>query len=323
VRILFVKTSSLGDVVHNCPAVSDVARAHPQASIDWLVEESFVPIARRHRAVRRVIPVAWRRWRQALWKPSVWAEIRAFRAALARERYDAVIDTQGLVKSALVARMAHGARHHGFDGASAREPLAARFYDRTHAVDRSLHAVERNRALAAAALEDRVESGCDYGLRVDQVAAAAALSVDGLRAPYCVLLTMTSRDDKLWPEDRWGALLQSLAQRGMQCVLPWGSEAESARAQRLARAAPGCLVPPRLSIDALAQLMHSARAVVGVDTGLSHLAVAMGASTVGLYCATDPVLTGLYGSNCAINLGAPAAPPRVEAVVEALDALWR
>src|SRR3954467_4702685 len=136
-RILFVKTSSLGDVVHNCPAVSDAARAIPGAEIDWVVEEPFAQVAKMHASVRRVITVAVRRWRSALWNPAVWSEICDVRRALAAERYDAVIDTQSLFKSALIASWARGPRH-GLDRASAREPLASLFYDQRHAVTREL-----------------------------------------------------------------------------------------------------------------------------------------------------------------------------------------
>src|SRR5919109_1577393 len=150
-RILFVKTSSLGDVVHNCPAVSDAARALPGAEIDWIVEEPFAGVAAMHGAVRRVIPVRLRRWRARWWQRSTWAEIGEFRRAVRAERYDAVVDTQSLVKSALIASCALGTRH-GMDAASAREPLAARFYHRHYTVQKGLHAVERNRLLVAAAL---------------------------------------------------------------------------------------------------------------------------------------------------------------------------
>src|SRR6185295_6550775 len=163
-RILFVKTSSLGDVVHNCPAVSDAARAMPGAEIDWVVEEPFARVAKMHASVRRVITVAVRRWRTALWNPTVWSEIADVRRAIGAERYDAVIDTQSLLKSALITSWAQGVRH-GLDAASAREPLAARFYDTRHAVTRELHAVERNRRLAAAALGYAVPATLDYGLR--------------------------------------------------------------------------------------------------------------------------------------------------------------
>src|SRR5688572_23270171 len=164
-RILFVKTSSLGDVVHNCPAVTEAARRVPGAQIDWVVEEPFAEIAALHADVRRVIPVAIRRWRGAFFSPATWAEFGAFRKRLRSERYDFVIDSQGLVKSALLAALAAG-RKHGFDRASAREPFAVRFYDARHAVPLALHAVERNRQLAAAALGYRAEGASDYGLRV-------------------------------------------------------------------------------------------------------------------------------------------------------------
>jgi heptosyltransferase-1 len=303
-RILFVKTSSLGDVVHNCPAVSDAARALPGVEIDWVVEEPFAQVAKMHPAVRRVITVAVRRWRSALWNPAVWREMRDVRRAIAAERYAAVIDTQSLLKSALIASWASGPKH-GLDGASAREPLAARFYDHRHAVTRDLHAVERNRRLTAAALGRAVPATLDYGLKTDASDSGA-----------WVFLTMTSRDDKLWPEERWIELGRAL--RG-KVVLPWGSEAERLRAERIAAALPDGLVLPRQTIHGLASLFSSARGVVGVDTGLTHLAAAVGARTVGIYCGSDPALTGIYGAPRSTNLGSLGNPPNVAEVLKALS----
>jgi heptosyltransferase-1 len=313
-RILFVKISSLGDVVHHCPAVSDAARQVPGATIDWVVEEAFTGVAAMHRSVRRVIPVALRRWRGSLWQPAAWREFGAFRRALGAERYDFVVDSQGLLKSAVLARLAHGERH-GFDRESAREPIAARLYDRRHAVPRALHAVERNRLLTAAALGYALADECDYGLRAEGEAQAAP------QGPYAVLLTMTSRADKLWPEAHWTDLARSLAARGIQAILPWGSASERARCERLAATIDGARVPARMDIARLAQLMRGARAVVGVDTGLAHLAAALGVPAVGLFCGSDPALTGLYGSPRARNLGAPGAPPTTAEVLAALEAL--
>ncbi|HEX6317496.1 MAG TPA: lipopolysaccharide heptosyltransferase I [Burkholderiales bacterium] len=307
-RILFVKTSSLGDVVHHCPAVSDAARARPEAQIDWVVEEPFAGIAAMHPAVRRVIPVAVRRWRRALWDPAVWAEIGEFRRALRGERYDTVIDSQSLVKSALVARLASGTRH-GMDRASAREPLAARFYDVTHAVPRGLHAVERNRRLTASALGYALPDRLDYGL---QDSANASPEINGA---YAVLLTMTSRADKLWPEVRWVELGRALA---MPVVLPWGSEEERERAGRIGRGIGQAIVPKRMSLRELGSVFAHARAVVGLDTGLTHVAAALGAPTVGVYCGSDPALTGLYGVARASNVGAPGRPPEVFEVLQSL-----
>jgi heptosyltransferase-1 len=305
-RILFVKTSSLGDVVHHCPAVSDAAREVAGAQIDWVVEEAFAGVARLHRAVRRVIPVAVRRWRGALWRSSVWSEIAEFRRELRAERYDAVIDTQGLLKSALVTGTAAGTTH-GMDRASAREPLAARFYDVTHAVPRALHAVERNRRLTAAALAYSISDGCEYGLKTQAADKGGA---------YAVLLTMTSRADKLWPEERWVELGRALA---LPVVLPWGNAPERARADRIARAIGQAVVPQRMAIDALAELLSNAKGVVGLDTGLTHLAAALGVRTIGIYGASDPALTGIYGAPRAKNVGAPGKPPQVFEVLKAFE----
>ncbi len=299
-RILFVKTSSLGDVVHNCPAVSDVAHAAPGAAIDWVVEESFAGIPALHPQVRRTIPVAVRRWRGSLWQPHVWSEMRAFRRALREERYDLVIDTQGLLKSALLARAARGERH-GMDAASAREPVAARFYEVRHAVARGQHAVDRNRQLAAAALGSAVPAGCDYGLRV-----GAALPLE-MHAPYAVLLTMTSRTDKLWPEDQWIELGRLLAARGWRSLLPWGSTEEKARAGRIAAGIGDALVPRRMELAELAGLLGGARGVAGVDTGLTHLAAALGTPSVGIYLSSQARLTGLHAASRVRNLEAPTA----------------
>jgi heptosyltransferase-1 len=302
--ILFVKTSSLGDVVHNCPAVSDVARALPGAAIDWVVEAPFAGIAAMHPAVRRVIPVAVRRWRSALWKPAVWSEMAQWRRELREERYDAVIDTQSLLKSALISASALG-RRHGLDRASAREVLAPMFYDVRHRVPRGLHAVERNRRLAAQALGFSLSGSPDYGLRVPAAA----------KSSYAVLLTMTSRADKLWPDERWVELARGMR---MPTMLPWGSDAERERAQRIAEKAGGTAIPRRLSVDELANLFVGAASVVGLDTGLTHFAAALGVPTVGIYCGSDPALTGIYGAPRASNVGAPGRAPDVAEVLKAI-----
>src|SRR5437879_1116276 len=205
-RILFVKTSSLGDVVSNCPAVSDAARMLPGAQIDWVVEEPFAGIAAMHASVRRVIPVALRRWRRALWSPAVWGELRAFRRALTAERYDAVINSQALMKHAAMWFWAPGTRH--------------------------------------------------------------------------------------------------------------GRDAASGRAERIRAAVPRAIVPRRMALEELARLFVHARGVIGLDTGLTHLAAALGAPTVGIYCGSDPALNGLYGAPQAKNVGGPGRAPEASEVLK-------
>ncbi len=313
-KILLVKTSSLGDVVHNLPVASDIRAAVPGAEIDWVVEESFDAIPRLHSAVSRVLPVAIRRWRSGLLGGATRTEIGAFTRELKRRPYDVVIDTQGLFKSAWIAWMAPGVRH-GLDFASAREPLSL-FYDRVHAVPWAMHAVERNRTLAARALGYAVPVSVNYGIRV-----AAARFVWLPQGRYAVLAHGTSARPKLWPVERWTELGARLGELGVRSVLPWGSTAERQRAEEIARAVPGAVVAPGLSLADAAAVLAGAGAVVGVDTGLAHLAAALSVPTVGLYCATDPAATGLYGCARAVNLGGVGRPPSVLDVLAALDRL--
>ena len=293
-------------MVHNCPAVSDVARKHPGAEIDWVVEEPFAAIPSMHPAIRRVISVRLRRWRGAWWRSATWREIGEFRKSISAERYDAVIDTQSLLKSAVISACALGERH-GMDKASARESLAASFYGHRHAVPRGMHAVERNRRLTAAALGYELDVPLDYGLHPASDARADA--------PYTVFLTMTSRDDKLWAEERWVDLGRALSTR---IVLPWGSEEERSRATRIAARLPQAEVMPRMTLEQLARLFVRAGAVIGVDTGLTHVAAACGVRTVGIYCGSDPALTGIYGAPKASNVGALGAAPSADEVLKAV-----
>lgn len=320
-RILLVKTSSLGDVVHNLPVATDIAQRFPGAAIDWVVEESFAELPRLHPAVADVLPVAVRRWRKHLASAATWSEMAAFRRRLQGRCYDAVIDTQGLLKSCLIARqalLAPGGRRCGFDRDSIREPLAARCYGQVFAVPRQLHAVERNRQLAGAALGYGTDSPCNYGI------AAVPLAADWLpRRDYAVLLTATSRADKLWPEPDWQALGSALIATGLTCVLPGGSAEERQRAARLAGSLGRAVAAPSLGLADLAGLLGGAQLVVGVDTGLVHLAAALERPTLALYCASSPELTGVHAGPLAINLGECGAPPAAGAVVSAALGLLR
>ena len=311
-RILLVKTSSLGDVIHNLPVASDIQRRLPDAEIDWVVEDNFAEIPRLHPAVHHVLPVAVRRWRKSIFSSATWREIGTYRRLARTDAYDAVVDTQGLVKSALLASQARGVKL-GYAADSAREPVAARFYDRKFSIPRTLHAVERNRRLAATALGYPLgDLPLDYGIT------APPLHADWLpKGEYAVLLTATSRTDKEWPEDDWHALGAALITTGLRCVLPGGSAPERSRATRLAHALGRAIAAPAMNLTDLAGLLSGASIVIGVDTGLVHLAAALQRPTLALYCASDPALTGVLGTAPHANLGGAGAPPAASAVVAA------
>jgi heptosyltransferase-1 len=280
-----------------------------------VVEESFAGIPALHPGVGEIIPVAVRRWRKNLFSRTAHTEILAFVRRLRGKAYDVVLDTQGLIKSAIITLLAQGARC-GLDRQSAREPLAALFYDKTIRVEKNLHAVVRNRLLAGLALGYSPDDPVNYGI------AAPALALPWLpTTPYVVLLHATSRDDKLWPEADWIALGAFLAGKGIACVLPWGSEAERLRSQRLAEKISLSVAPPALTLGQAASLISHSIATVGVDTGLVHLAAALTVPAIAIYCASNPGLTGLYTNSQAVNLGRAGAPPDAASVIDALNGM--
>lgn len=308
--ILFIKTSSLGDVIHHMPALTEARVKLPNARFAWLVEEAYAPLVRLHPDADEVIPVAWRRWRSSLAAPPTLAQIaHAFRAIRDRS-YDVVIDTQGLLRTGVMAKVARG-RRHGYDAGSVRERLSLPFYDIRHAVGGDLHAVERNRLLTGLALGYTPQGAPDFGLD------RARLKATG--PDYAVLLHATARPEKEWPVANWIGLGRSIAARGMEIMLPWGTERERTRAEEIAAALPGARVPERAPLDRVARLIAGAQCVVGVDTGLLHLAAALGVPLVAIFTGSKPHLTGPVGNGPLAVLGAQGAAPTVDEVNEALQ----
>jgi heptosyltransferase-1 len=314
VRILIVKTSSMGDVVHALPLAADLAAHVPDAQIDWLVEEGFAAIPAMSRHVRQVHRVALRRWRRSPLRSDTWREIAEARASLRARRYDRVLDVQGLLKSAWMARWT-GSPVAGPSSSAARERVASQLYSQPIDVPRTLHAVERCRRIGAAVFGYASGDRPRFDLSV-----TASPAVEGA-APTAVLLVNASRATKLWAEDRWTELERWLAGRGLRSVLFWATPEEQARAVRLARAMQRGVVAPRSSIESIAATLASAQVVVGLDTGLAHLAAALGRPTVGIYCDYDPSLVGLLGDGPVRSLGGVAQQPSARDVIEAAEAV--
>ncbi len=315
--VLVVRPSSLGDIVYALAVATDIRRELPASTIDWVAEPGFAPLIGMCPDVRRVIPFNLRRWRRRLGERATWREMRDFAHGLRQTRYDAVLDLQEQVKGALIARMARGLRH-GFDRASIREPLATLGDDVHHRIPRDLHFVARCRRLAGAALGYAVDGIPRWNLHppVD------ATSIPG--QPYVVILHGTSRDEKLWPEEHWRALIEHCERAGYASVLPWGSAEEEARSHRLAAGFDGAIVPPWLCLPQAAALLARAALAVGVDTGFTHLSAALRTPTLAIFCVTDRARHGVAcaGSH-ARDLGDAGAPPSRDEVLAAAGQLLR
>jgi heptosyltransferase-1 len=318
--ILLVRMSSLGDIVHTFPAVTDIRRERPENTIHWAVEEAYVPLAALHPAVDRIIPLALRRWRPQILERATWREMREARRRLSETDYDLILDTQGLIKSLAVARIARRATRrrgrdcalHGFGTRTISERLAAYGYDVCHEFRPEDHKIYRYRSVAGEALGYALPAAIDYGLTPPPRPGFAPAG------DYAVLLHATARAAKLWPEQAWIRVAQALAAKGLACALPWGNDAEQARARRIAAAAPPARVVPSMSIPEAAGLLAQARVVVGVDTGLMHLAAAYAVPTVGVFCDSEPLDAQPVGAGPTAYRGGVGRPPVPDEVLEAI-----
>lgn len=290
-RILIVKVSSLGDIIHTLPAVTDAVRAHRNLEFDWVVEENFVEVPSWHPAVRKVMPVAIRRWRKNLLRTWMKSEVRAFKETLQGEHYDLVIDAQGLIKSGIISRLSRGLTV-GLSNRTIREPLATLFYNKVYSVPWSEHAVDRVRELFARALKYRYDkSNVDYGIDLARIDPEPEPN-PGKRVMF---LHGTTWNTKHWPEPYWRHLAHIACEDGYEVVLPWGDAAEKQRAEYIAGELDKARVLDRLTLTGLAREINRTSGVVAVDTGLGHLAAALSKPTVSLYGPTNPGLSGTCG----------------------------
>ncbi|MGI6852004.1 lipopolysaccharide heptosyltransferase I [Mesorhizobium sp. 1B3] len=308
-RVLIVKTSSMGDVIHTFPAVTDALTARADLSLDWCVEEPFAGLVALHPGIGHIHKVALRSWRKSALSSETRSAVDNVKRDMRERRYDLVIDAQGLLKSVFLARMA-GAPIAGFDRQSVRESLSALFYRHRFSVARDLHAITRTRLLFGAALGyqpdlDRLDNGI--------VAPVAQTPRYGDRTVF--LLHGTSWESKKWPVESWIAVARALATRGLTPVTTWSNPAERAVAQAIAQAVPQSAVIDRSPLATIAAEIGRATLVIGADTGLTHLASAFGLPTIAIFLATQPGLTGPLGPHSIVlereTPGVAVTPARV------------
>ena len=336
-KILLVKLSSLGDVLHNLPIVWDLRARLPEAQIDWVVEEGYVhllqPLLSKDgfRGIDRIIPFGLRRWKKNLFKLATWKEFFAFRKTLQASTYDVLIETQGLLKSAIVCSLAEkspSAVVAGLANAtefSGYEPLSRSFYNQSVQVPTQCHAVDRSRWVMCSALDwSLIERGdAPQFYPVQWVSSISKNSIEGFNAPYVLCFHSTARQAKRWSNDKWITLGKDLSARGYQVVFPWGSPSEKAISELLAAQIPNALVPPAFSIEDAFSVIAGAALTVGVDTGLTHLAAVLDRPTVEIYCDSPRWKTEGYWSEKIANVGDIQNPPSVQEVLEASLRLLR
>jgi len=308
-RILIVKSSSMGDVVHALPVAYDIKKAFPDARLDWVVEESFQGIPHLSPFIDGIVVTAFRRWRKGLLDKEVLREIGAVRHQLREAHYDAVIDLQGLIRSALVTSWAN-AHSFGYSKETIREPLASFFYSEKLSVPEALKPVRRYRVMAARSLGYAIdETSPHYGLVAGEPPEGLALPAD-----FVALAPNTSRVEKLWAENRWVELGKRFQSEGISSALFWGNAEEKTRVERLAEKIGGAVVLPRMKLTDCAAVIRKSRAMIGVDTGLAHLGAALAVPSVGIIVGTSASLFSLVSEGKAVTVGDKGVVPSVEAV---------
>ena len=339
-KILLVKLSSLGDVLHNLPIVWDLRKRLPHAQIDWIVEEAYVHLleplktTEDFKGIDRIIPVAFRRWRKSLFSLRTWCEFFAMRKALQATTYDVLLETQGLLKSALVcalSKKSHNAVVAGLGNAtehSGYEPMARMFYTESVHVPLKYHAIDRSRSVMCSAFDWPLLNRNDEPplfYPPEFVQQLPLLLFEGLKkaeqgglVPYVVCFHSTARAAKRWPNEHWVELGKTLSNQGYQVILPWGSEAEMRVSALIASQIPGAIVPRAFSIEEAYFLVAHAALTIGVDTGLTHLSAVLGKPTVEIYCDSPRWKTEGYWSGVIANVGDMQKTPPVDEVINAV-----
>lgn len=320
-KLLLVKTSSMGDLIHTFPALTDLSQHRPdEYEITWLVEESFVDIAKMHPMTKEVIVIGSRRWKKNLFSPQTWREFGTFKQAVRNQPWDLIIDCQGLFKSAMMTKLAAQKGTiptYSYSKESIRDPFAARFYDHGFSVPKGLTAIERNRQLFSKIFNYTPAPLADFGIQ--HWHETSQLTPD---QPFAALIHGTSAENKEWPEEKWVEIGQWLAEKGLISILFWGNPREQARAERIAKAIPKAIVMPKVSLQEAGLILSKATLIIAVDTGLAHLANTQDRPVIGLFLGSHANYAGVIPTQHnphAINLGGKGENPSVSEVIAAIN----
>ncbi|MDX1682085.1 MAG: glycosyltransferase family 9 protein [Phycisphaeraceae bacterium] len=292
-RLLLVRPSALGDVCRTVPLVTTLQAAYPEATIDWVVQDTFVPAVASHPGVSDAIGFPRRRFGR-WYRPSVLKEMRAWFGRLRKRGYDQVIDAQGLARSGLITRLSGGRERIGF--ANARE-MAWLAYNRRHPVDRDLHTVDRMLELLAAEGHEPVVDMALYPPEEDLAWRDQWLAEQGLADSPWLLLAPTARwRCKRWPVDRYlevarrGLADDRLADRVVVAAAPWEREDVQPLIDELGEA----VVLPETTVGRLLALVAGCRLLVCNDSAPLHMAVGCDRPAVAVFGPTDPAKVGPY-----------------------------
>jgi len=344
-KILLVKLSSLGDVLHNLPIVWDLRKRLPDAQIDWIIEEAYVPLleplktTESFRGIDRIIPIAFRRWKKNLFSIRTWQEFFAMRKLLQSVTYDIVIETQGLLKSALVCALAKKSNYAIVSGLgnatehSGYEPMARIFYTQWVHVPVQCHVIDRSRRVMCSALDwPLIDQYSEPPLFYPStfIKQLVPLPIEGLKMqpngeaiPYIVCFHSTARAAKRWPSGNWIELGKALSRQGYQVLFPWGSPEEMKISMFMASQVPEAIVPKAFSIKEAYSLVANAALTIGVDTGLTHLASVLSMPTIEIYCDSPRWKTEGYWSSYIANFGDFKSPPQATTVLQAAETLLK
>lgn len=320
-KLLLIKTSSMGDLIHTFPALTDLSRnCQGEYEITWVVEESFVDIAKMHPMTKEVIVFGSRRWKKNIFKRETWQEFNTFKKQLRSEKWDLIVDCQGLFKSAMITKLAAQKGKiptYSYSKASIRDPFAARFYDHGYSVEKGLTAIERNRQLFGKIFNYTPAPLADFGIQHWN-----EISELTPEHPFAALIHGTSAENKEWPEEKWVEIGHWLSEKGLISILFWGNAREHERAIRMAEQIPNAIVIPRVSIQEAGLILSKASLIIAVDTGFAHLANTQDRPVIGLFLGSHANYAGVIPTEQnphAVNLGGKGENPEVSEVIQTIE----